>query len=144
MLLVSKGNRLEFYLYFSSTMSKEGSEKLMVAAIDFGTTFSGYAFSFHHEFLRDPLKMNASQWSAGSKSEISLKTSSCILFDMNKTFVAFGLEAEDIYRNLTLDQLEGDWYYFRMIKMLLYNSQVGVILCHFQADYSLIYRQNVH
>ena len=125
-------------------MSKEGSEKLMVAAIDFGTTFSGYAFSFRYEFLQDPLRVNAGQWLTGSSSAISLKTSTCILFDKNKKFVAFGFEAEDMYSDLTLDQLEGDWYYFRRFKMLLYNSQVSVILYHFQADHSVIYRQKVH
>ena len=66
------------------------------------------------------------------------------LFDKSKKFVAFGFEAEDMYSDLTLDQLEGDWYYFRRFKMLLYNSQVSVILYHFQADHSVIYRQKVH
>ena len=108
-------------------MAKEGgdSQQIMVAAIDFGTTFSGYAFSFRHEFQQDPLKVTASQWLTGSRVAISLKTSSCILFDKNKRFSAFGFEAEDRYSDLTLDGLDRDWYYFRRFKMHLYNSQVG-------------------
>jgi len=30
-------------------------DKLMVAAVDFGTTFSGYAFSFRHDYQNNPL-----------------------------------------------------------------------------------------
>ena len=38
----------------------EGSSNLgafIVAAIDFGTTFSGYAFSFKHDYARDPTQV---------------------------------------------------------------------------------------
>lgn len=31
--------------------------KLIVAAIDFGTTYSGYAYSFRDEYQKDPLKV---------------------------------------------------------------------------------------
>ena len=30
----------------------------IVAAIDFGTTFSGYAFSFKHDFDKDPTQVS--------------------------------------------------------------------------------------
>jgi len=33
--------------------------RLQVAAIDFGTTYSGYAFSFRHEFMENPLQVSA-------------------------------------------------------------------------------------
>ena len=36
--------------------------KLLVAAIDFGTTYSGWAFSFKHEYARDPTDITFSQW----------------------------------------------------------------------------------
>ena len=32
--------------------------KLAVAAIDFGTTYSGLAYSFHGDYQREPLKVN--------------------------------------------------------------------------------------
>lgn len=105
-------------------MAKPDMGPVMVAAIDFGTTFSGYAFSFRHEFQVDPLKVTASQWLTGSRVGISLKTPSSILFDKNKKLVAFGFEAEDKYCDLTLDNLDAEWYYFRRFKMLLYDSQV--------------------
>jgi hypothetical protein len=34
----------------------------MVAAIDFGTTFSGWAFSFDHDYKSDPTKISCKQW----------------------------------------------------------------------------------
>jgi len=37
------------------------SDYLMVAAIDFGTTYSGYAFSTISNFKLDPLKIHANQ-----------------------------------------------------------------------------------
>ena len=40
-------------------------DSLLVAAIDFGTTYSGWAFSFKHEFERDPTKISAKNWTGG-------------------------------------------------------------------------------
>ena len=40
--------------------------KLLVAAIDFGTTYSGWAFSFKHEYIRDPTDISFSQWYVNS------------------------------------------------------------------------------
>jgi hypothetical protein len=45
--------------------------KVIVAAIDFGTTFSGYAFSFGHDFQNDPMKIQTNHWIGGG--HISLK-----------------------------------------------------------------------
>ena len=50
---------------------KMSSTKLIVAAIDFGTTFSGYAFSFAHDFQSDPFKIQTNHWIGGG--HISLK-----------------------------------------------------------------------
>ena len=97
---------------------------LLVAAIDFGTTFSGYAFSFRHDNERDPLKISANTWTAGSGSLVSLKTSTCVLFDPSEKFHSFGFEAEDKYSNLALDEEHEDWYYFRRFKMMLYEKTV--------------------
>lgn len=47
------------------------SSKIVVGAIDFGTTFSGYAFSFANDYERDPLKIQTNHWIGGG--HISLK-----------------------------------------------------------------------
>lgn len=101
---------------------------LLVAAIDFGTTFSGYAFSFLHEYKSDPLKISTATWTAGSGGCLSLKNSTCVLFDQTGNFHSFGYEAEDKYSDLALEDEHHDWFYFRRFKMMLYNKKVN---CHY-------------
>lgn len=36
--------------------------KLLVAAIDFGTAYSGYAYSFRNDYKLDPLKITTNHW----------------------------------------------------------------------------------
>ncbi|XP_052279264.1 heat shock 70 kDa protein 12B-like isoform X2 [Dreissena polymorpha] len=95
----------------------------LVAAIDFGTTFSGYAFSEVTEFQADPLRVSTCTWGSSTNSVMSLKTPSSILFRPEKTFDSFGFEAEDKYSNLSLDNMHRSWFYFRRFKMMLYNSK---------------------
>jgi len=103
-------------------------EKILVAAIDFGTTYSGYAFSFRHDYEADPTKIQTnSTWIAGHKNLFSLKTPTCVLLDPNQKFHSFGYEAEDKYTELALEEEHEDWYYFKRFKMTLYNNMVLTI-----------------
>ncbi|XP_069131214.1 heat shock 70 kDa protein 12B-like [Argopecten irradians] len=98
-------------------------EKLMlVAAIDFGTTYSGYAFSFRHDYELNPLKVYSHIWATGS-ALMSLKTSTCVLFKPDGVFHSFGYEAEDKYSDLALDGEQEGWRYFRRFKMKLYEER---------------------
>ena len=106
----------------SDSCSDSLSKKLIVAAIDFGTTYSGYAFSFKDDYKKDPTKISANNWVAGSRCLVSMKAPSTILLDENKKFVAFGYEAEDQYSDLTLDGDHEKYYYFRRFKMLLFSA----------------------
>lgn len=96
----------------------------VVAAIDFGTTFSGYAFSFLYEYTNDPFKISTTTWPAGSGCLESLKTSTCVLYDPDKKFDSFGYEAEEKYSNLALEDKHHEWFYFSRFKMMLYNKKV--------------------
>ncbi|XP_045203759.2 heat shock 70 kDa protein 12B-like [Mercenaria mercenaria] len=98
-------------------------ERLQVAAIDFGTTYSGYALSFRSDFVDDPLKIMTNQWKSGAGRPASLKTSSCILFRPDQSFDSFGFEAEDKYAELAMDEAHFDWFYFKRFKMLLYENK---------------------
>ncbi|KAK3099377.1 hypothetical protein FSP39_003542 [Pinctada imbricata] len=98
-------------------------DKLLVAAIDFGTTYSGYAFSFKHEFENDPLKVSANTWTAGSRSLVSLKTPTTVLFEPCGKFFSFGYEAEDKYSELAEEDEHEGWYYFRRFKMTLFDKK---------------------
>ena len=103
--------------------------KLVVAAIDFGTTYSGYAFSLRHEYEKDPLciKINP-KWEAGGRCLISHKAPTTVLLNPKKEFHSFGYDAENKFSELSLDCEHNDWYYFRRFKMELYKQKVSIII----------------
>jgi hypothetical protein len=93
-------------------------KKLIVAAIDFGTTFSGYAFSFRDNWG----KVLTNNWQGGSL--ISHKAPTVLLLNEDAEFVAFGYEAEDEYAKLTEDGDHEDHYLFQRFKMILHQDEV--------------------
>lgn len=121
-----------FYLGFFSDLPKDGAfvgsnaKKLrcsphfkLVAAIDFGTAYSGCAFSSRGDFENDTLRITAYNW---SQSLFAYKTPTRALFDENKTLIAFGYEAEKKFRELFDDNKHHDHYFFDRFKMQLYNK----------------------
>lgn len=94
---------------------------IAVGAIDFGTSNSGYAFSFKD----DPQKVYTNIWYA-SGNMTSSKTTTCILFDKNMKFKAFGFEAEDAYASYCMDEEQWEWYFFKEYKMALYDKMVCI------------------
>jgi len=94
---------------------------LLSAAIDFGTTFSGYAYSFKS----DPMKIQTNAgWNAGSEKLISYKTPTCVLLNPSKEFDSFGFEAENKYVDLADEKEHAGWLLFRRFKMILHNNEV--------------------
>ncbi|XP_062585711.1 heat shock 70 kDa protein 12A-like [Saccostrea cucullata] len=93
---------------------------LVVSAIDFGTTYSGYAFS-----LRDsPNDLYSPQtWYAGGSTLASLKTPTCILLKENQSFDSFGYEAQNRYATLAEDGNHQDYYFFQQFKMTLHKNR---------------------
>lgn len=106
--------------------TKNNNDFSLVAAIDFGTTYSGYAFLSRDEYNRNPMSVTAKMWSSPNYN--SLKTPTNILFDCHKQFHSFGFEAESKYLHLLEDE-DGDadeWYYFTHFKMILYQNTVCI------------------
>lgn len=99
-----------------------GGNKLFCAAIDFGTTYSGYAFSSKDDYKKEPTKINTNVW-AGSKL-LSLKAPTAVLMDSNQEFMAFGYEAENKYSELVADGEHEEYYYFHRFKMLLHDRRI--------------------
>ncbi|XP_053374609.1 heat shock 70 kDa protein 12A-like [Mercenaria mercenaria] len=100
-----------------------GSPNLLVGAIDFGTTYSGWAYSFYHDFKLDPTKAFVKQWHSGSGTLATEKTPTVILIQPDgKTLEAFGYEAENRYRDLTDMGEHHEYYYFRKFKMMLHKQ----------------------
>lgn len=97
------------------------SGKLVVAAIDIGTTHSGLAFSSVFEYERDPSKIYMISWI--KEFGAPLLTTSCILFNKKKLFHSFGYDAENKYSELTLDEQHQEWYFFKNFKMSLCNKK---------------------
>ncbi|XP_062592663.1 heat shock 70 kDa protein 12A-like [Saccostrea cucullata] len=98
------------------------NEYLLVGAIDFGTTYSGYAFSSKQDYDDNPTEITGKIWTASSGHLQSQKIPTCALFTPQKTFHSFGYEAEDKYATLSLENTHHDWYFFRRFKMKLYNE----------------------
>ncbi|XP_052798832.1 heat shock 70 kDa protein 12B-like [Mya arenaria] len=102
------------------TRAESMCPRLVVAAMDFGTTFSGYAFSFRS----NPLDIHTNpNWVAGCAQLISNKNQTCVLLKPNKEFAAFGFAAESRYMDLAEDDEHRDYYMFRRFKMKLYETK---------------------
>ncbi|MES1921214.1 hypothetical protein MHBO_002777 [Bonamia ostreae] len=99
-----------------------GNSWILVAAIDFGTTYSGYAFSFKDK----PMDLQSPQtWYAGTTQLASLKTPTCLLLNADQTFQSFGYEAQNKYATLAGDDAHHDVYFFERFKMFLHHSKVN-------------------
>ncbi|XP_076115298.1 heat shock 70 kDa protein 12A-like [Mytilus galloprovincialis] len=97
---------------------------ILVAALDFGTTFSGFAFSLRSDFSINPLHIySKASWNAGGRQLLSLKTPTCLLLDAKKSFVGFGYEAENKYIDIVIDKEQDDYYYFYRFKMELFHKK---------------------
>ena len=95
------------------------SDHHCVASIDFGTTFSGYAYAYN------PNNISVSKWNAGDGgllSNISNKTPTTVLLDNDEKFIAFGFDAETAYSKLCDYGEHEEYYYFHRFKMILYDK----------------------
>ncbi|KAJ8297751.1 hypothetical protein KUTeg_024282 [Tegillarca granosa] len=96
---------------------------LVTVAIDFGTTYSGYAFAFRHQ----PERIILPIWStSGCKGLASKKTPCDILLNRDGKFVAFGYAAREKYCDLRDDDDHQGYYYFRKFKMELHKRKSGL------------------
>ncbi|KAH3748379.1 hypothetical protein DPMN_182824 [Dreissena polymorpha] len=101
---------------------------LVVAAFDFGTTYSGYAYSYRHNPTE--VHTNESWYTGGASSQlVSLKTATCVLLDDKGKFNSFGFEAEDKFAALTMQRKNEGWRLFRRFKMHLHNIKVILEIC---------------
>nr|XP_022291093.1 heat shock 70 kDa protein 12A-like isoform X2 [Crassostrea virginica] len=118
---------------------KSKCKRLLVAAIDFGTTYSGYACSWKSEWR----KIHHANYMGGRF--LSSKTPSILLLNPDKSFCAFGYGAENTFKDLvyvtnhasdsdsdsdsgketqtTLNKNWNEYYYFHRFKMLLHKDE---------------------
>ncbi|XP_051554287.1 heat shock 70 kDa protein 12B-like isoform X2 [Myxocyprinus asiaticus] len=90
----------------------------VVVAIDFGTTSSGYAFSF----TEDPETIHMMRrWEGGDPGVANQKSPTCLLLTPDLRFHSFGFAARDSYHDLDPDEAR-HWLYFDKFKMKIHST----------------------
>ncbi|CAG2215852.1 Heat shock 70 kDa protein 12B [Mytilus edulis] len=102
--------------------------RLVVAAIDLGTTFSGYAFSFKSDFESNPLKISTNDWSAEGVHSSEMKAPSILLLNPDQSFNCFGYRAQHTYSDLLDDDPDkaAKYYFVKNFKMQLHNREISL------------------
>ncbi|EDO36873.1 predicted protein [Nematostella vectensis] len=91
----------------------------VVVAIDFGTTFSGYAFAFTSN--PESIQMMR-RWEGGDPGVSNQKTPTTLLLRPDGSFHSFGFGARDFYHDLEPDESR-KWLYFEKFKMALHTQR---------------------
>lgn len=118
---------------------KSKCKRLLVAAIDFGTTYSGYAFSWKGEWRKVNLQ------TCVIDNFVSQKAPTTLLLNPDRTFNAFGHGAESTFKEMTEEHCSDsdsdsdtqeetepkstnwrEYYYFQRFKMLLHKDEVRI------------------
>lgn len=95
---------------------------IFVAALDFGTTYSGIAWSFPWESEN---KITCFMWAPSEQGcRATIKTPTVLLLNPNKELLAFGYEAEEEYNKLVAKNSHREYYLFKNFKMFLYENEV--------------------
>ncbi|XP_058941886.2 heat shock 70 kDa protein 12A [Pocillopora verrucosa] len=96
------------------------SKYVAVVAIDFGTTYSGFSFSFYGNRGEGGIHMNR-EW-GNEEGRSTLKTPTSILLSPKLEFDSFGYEADDKYVHLK-NGVDKEYYYLKHFKMELHKSK---------------------
>ncbi|XP_069130997.1 heat shock 70 kDa protein 12B-like [Argopecten irradians] len=102
----------------------EGRKPELVVALDFGTTYSGYAYAFRRQFEANNLNVALNPaWTSTSDGLLSKKTPTSLLLDPLGQFSAFGTKADDKFAELAGENQHHGWFYFRRFKMKLHSKK---------------------
>ena len=110
----------------NDTIAKMIREEIVVVAIDIGTAFSGYAYSYKYDFEKNPLQIYTPTWPYFQT--LAYKTSTVLMLHEDRETMFFGSEAEE---KMSFDNIEDEqdrekemskWYYFKTFKMDLYEQ----------------------
>lgn len=96
-----------------------------IIAIDFGTAYSGYAYTVaSKEKQIDPF---LKKWGKEHGYDTP-KTPTCILLNEHGEFLKFGYDAKTTYMNLRGEEAKTN-YFFQNFKMDLYNTVRAISFC---------------
>ncbi|XP_033750962.1 heat shock 70 kDa protein 12B-like [Pecten maximus] len=95
-----------------------------VVAIDFGTTYTGYAYSFRSEFQKsnEAREIFHNSWNSSLAGNLSKKAPTVALFEEDGTFHSFGYDAEEKYTELAEAKTHHEWHYYARFKMQLFDK----------------------
>ena len=100
----------------------------VVVAIDIGTTYSGYAWSFSStKHTINAMRATNPYRSEGSTRMTKVPTT--LLLRPDQTFDSFGHEAMKKYNKELDEDEQKEWYYFERFKMHLHTDKVRIWLC---------------
>lgn len=123
-------SQYKFKIYFFIMTAIEDSlfysprpSYLAVVAIDFGTTYSGFAFSFIKDQGKDAIFMNM-DWVNEQGGQTS-KTPTCLLLKPDLSFDSFGYGAIEKYAALQGESEEKEYLFFKHFKMALHSDEVS-------------------
>ena len=108
---------------YEGLVYSESSSYIAVAAIDFGTTYSGFAFAFNHKKGKGGIHMNKAWGPDQGGGGATLKTPTSLLLRPDGQFDSFGYEADEKYANFACRE-ERAYLYFKQFKMTLHKSEV--------------------
>uniref|UniRef100_A0A3B4C0U4 Heat shock protein 12B n=1 Tax=Pygocentrus nattereri TaxID=42514 RepID=A0A3B4C0U4_PYGNA len=129
LLTITQRIHLSFILIHPSSLSPSLSQRTelrprvarpfsVVVAIDFGTTSSGYAFSF----TEDPEAIHMMRrWEGGDPGVANQKSPTCLLLTPELRFHSFGFAARDSYHDLDPEEAR-HWLYFDKFKMKIHST----------------------
>ena len=115
---------LFFCIDLNDSLLYPGKSFLAIVAIDFGTTYSGFAFSFNKEQGDDSIFMNR-DW-MNEQGYRTSKTPTCLLLKPDQSFDSFGYKAVEKYTSLKSLSEEKEYFFFQHFKMFLHNDEVQV------------------
>ena len=116
-------NKVFLFAAFEGLVYSESSSYIAVVAIDFGTTFSGFAFAFNHKEGKGGIHMNKA-W-GHDQGGATLKTPTSLLLRPDGQFDSFGYEADEKYANFVSGE-DREYLYFKQFKMKLHKSEVNL------------------
>lgn len=97
------------------------ANSVLYIAIDFGTSYSGYAISFKTKQPQESILIP--NWGVNYGYN-TFKTPTCILFDEHKTFQKFGYDAMMTYTRSTVKSQARKSFLFEHFKMELYDKEI--------------------
>ena len=98
-----------------------GPQSQVIVAIDFGTTYSGYAYAFRSS--SEDIHLMRHPEGGQAVGTVSYKIPTILLLNEHGKYHSFGYEARETYHNLDAEESR-KWLYFEKFKMELHSRKV--------------------